>query len=254
MKEFAQNYLVPLVPLVFALVALSQIVLAVLAKLTTRPRVEVYPTGPVEIGFGRFGPTVTLLGTLRTLKADAFITNIQIIVRCRDLVRRFEWRAFKPFTFGFRPEEDVRLEPAAPFLLRTVEPFKYHIVFVDDAFVAGLLPQVRPVIDLWWDFKARHAGEEAPPYEEFYGRPEVQAVAALLEEKFYWLAGDYELELRLHHSKPGKYAKATYRFALTPQDVAALRDNVRAIFFDLWGKHPVVYHTVPVNYLIKEEK
>lgn len=61
---FTQKNILPLMPLVFVLVMLSQVVLGLLSALFRRSKVKVYPSGQIEIGLSKFGSTIALFGTL----------------------------------------------------------------------------------------------------------------------------------------------------------------------------------------------
>ena len=253
--EFLKQ-LVPLVPLVFALVALSNLVLAVISRIGKKPALSVYQAGAVEIGFGKFGPVIALLGTLRTQRAEAFITKIELLVlRPQDgFSRLLEWGALRPFfTLGFGSDRDIQVEMATPFSLKKDDVFKYNLVFVDEAFLTETSSLVARLRDKWRDFNEENqavredAAGNRQQLEEFFTQDTVQDAARTLGELFYWEAGDYELELRIHESSLTTPRTFSFGFAMSQRDSEALRENVNSLIRQLCVKN-VEFHTVRVQY------
>lgn len=243
MQDFFDS-LLRLTPVVLPLVILSTWLLRLggtLMKLIIRPKLSLYPAGEIEIGFNRFGPSATLFGTMQAQRGDFFITKIEAVFRqpATNFVRTLEWRALKPYVFGLGAEDEVKYELVAAFALKASEPFKYNIVFIDDSFINQELERVRQVTNAWQNFQAEadqaligHARLEA-----FYAQPEIQAIAQAWEERMYWQAGAYELDLKLYSNK--RHFPFTYRFTLGASEVEILRSNVKVMIFYLCGERGV---------------
>ncbi|MBD3307341.1 hypothetical protein GF339_12965 [candidate division KSB3 bacterium] len=229
--SYATQYLVPLVPLVFALTALSQLVLGLLSRMGKKPKIEVYPAGNIEIGFSQHGPTVALFGTLRAQNTDAFIAKMEIALKQpeHNLCRVLEWRAFKPYTFGLLPDDDVELELTSAFLLGTKAPFKYNVVFVDDPFLTEYAPQVLQVKTLWTQYVQDSSAQDVPLqtlFGAFVKTEEAQAILGKLTNASYWNAGTYTLDMRIQSSQPTKVHTTSFQFTLSPEQADILRGNI----------------------------
>jgi hypothetical protein len=109
-------------------------------------RVEVHPTGNIEVGYGNFGPSIALQGTLQGIDRDLFIRTISLRVtrEADDARHEFEWAVFRSSRFvNTRPREIAWTLPSS-FLLLTSQPFRYNIVFNDAAFRQQY---VQPLLD-----------------------------------------------------------------------------------------------------------
>lgn len=230
-----------LMPVVFPLVFLSQLLLGALGaliKLINRPRIDLYPAGEIAIGFDQLGPSTTLFGTMQAQRGDFFITKIEAVFRqpATNFVRTLEWRAFRPYLFGLRADEDIKYELVAAFALKASAPFKYNIVFIDDVFINQELEQVRIVLDAWQEFQSKTSPELSgtAQVEAFYNQPTIQAIAQLWQERMYWRAGAYQLEIVIHSNQ--RKLTFPYAFTLTENDTALLRNNTKAMIRHICGE------------------
>ena len=71
-------------PWIISGLALIQVWIVALWKKFRKPVVEIHQSGAIEIGYGSFGPSIGILGTLRTLHKDVFVRNIQVSGQIRD--------------------------------------------------------------------------------------------------------------------------------------------------------------------------
>jgi hypothetical protein len=216
---FAQKNLLPLLPLVFVLVMLSQALLRLLSALFIRPKIKVYPSGQIEIGLSQFGPTIALFGTLQAQMGDSFITKIELIVKdtTGQIFRTLEWRAFKPYTFSLVPNEELKLELVSAFLLSTKAPFKYNIVFVDDELLKSYVGEVLKIQQLWKD-------DEKKDVEAFLQTDAIQTIQIKFQDDLYWQAGHYNLNMVIHTSN--KTYTTQFEFNLTEAQVEVLKSNI----------------------------
>ncbi|OUD12164.1 hypothetical protein [Thioflexithrix psekupsensis] len=230
MEEFviyAQKNLLPLVPLVFVLVALSQLLISILGRLLKRTRITVYPTSSVDLTFNQHGATVTLSGSFYGRGEDVLVTHIDAIVTHQDQYppspRTFEWRAFKPYLTELiyhNSSIEPPLEPVAPFILSTKATFKYQLLFVDDAFLMRYSEEAQHIRYLW---------QKQQPIEidNFLMQPELRALQQRFLRDVGWQAGTYQLCLRLYANH--KQYEQCFYFALTPSQIHILQSNFEQI-------------------------
>jgi CRISPR/Cas system CMR subunit Cmr4 (Cas7 group RAMP superfamily) len=244
MEEFvayAQKNLLPLMPLVFALVMVSQGILGLLSLLFNRAKVKIYSAGLIEIGLSQFGSTIALFGTLQALSKDSFITQIKLVVSdsAQQFTRTFEWRALKPYTFSLLPMEEIKLELVSAFLLSTKAPVKHNVVFVDDELLKQYAEEIIKINQLW------HVNEQQD-MQTFWQTEPVQTLLARLRKDFYWQAGRYNLKVEIY--TPNKVHNQQFQFELTEQQVAVLKGNVVKIVEFICG-HPSKFDYVNCSYL-----
>ena len=237
--DIVTQYVIPLFPLVMLTVLMTQFLQALYTKLFKRPKVTGYPVGDIEVGFGKFGPTIGLIGTLRSVNHDAFVSNVSLdlINSASGLTRSMTWRAFRPYSFGFVPDDSSTWEVASAFSLPVQIPFKYNIMFVDDAFLAAASPQVQDV-RAHWEKAASGVSDPArleECFERFIRQPEISAVMDRLREPFYWSSGKYEAVLNVHTSSPDKIHTKNFAFELKDVDVEGFKGNIARILRAVCG-------------------
>lgn len=235
----------PLIPLIFAVSIVSQLlvqIFTVLFKLIYRPAIHFYPAGMIEVGFGTLGPNLTLFGTMQAVRNDFFVTEVEVSVQRMDsdTTHTLEWRALKPYVFGLEEEPDMKFELVSAFSLKKEQPFKYNIVFVDDAFVTEEIHVAKQVREAYQTFISPDTPADAPAAsdqplaERFYQQPENQKIAQDWQQKIYWRAGEYQLELRTHTNRQTQ--SFTSNFHLSELDAERLQGNVRNLILYLCGE------------------
>lgn len=235
-------------PWVLSSVALLQVWLIALWRKLRKGRVEIHESGAIELGYGNFGPSVALMGTLQARYRDVFVKKPAVrITRLRDgATHNFEWRAFRPRTVSLGGEANQELELPSSFLIQPANPFRYNIFFVDDEFIASHKDSINPLQKRWYDFKREKIAEleadfgdgvkavaEDPRtvealFAEFSKESDVLDAFSVLDRAFYWDRGDYTLELLVECSEPKKTFSKEWRFTITEQDVRNLRLNAVA--------------------------
>src|SRR5690349_6655447 len=90
-------------------------------KYVRRGRMRVYKTGFIEVGYGQFGPTIALRGTLRAADRDLFVTNISLIVtKIRDnSIHEFEWLSFRLSRAMLGQPQPTDIEFPSSFIVTT---------------------------------------------------------------------------------------------------------------------------------------
>ncbi len=218
----AQKNLAPLMPLVFVLVMLSQVLLRLISALFRRSKIKVYPSGQIEVGLSQFGSTIALFGTLQSQGGDNFVTEIELLVKdtTGQIIRTFQWRAFKPYSFSLVPNDALELELASAFMLSTKAPFKYNIVFVDDDLLRSYAGEALKIQQLWKD-------DEKKDVEAFLQTDAVQTMVAKVQADCYWKEGRYNLSMMIH--TPNKTHTNQFQFGLTEQQADILKSNITKI-------------------------
>jgi hypothetical protein len=138
-----------------------------------------------------------------------------------------EWRAFKPYLFGMMPPAEVKFELASAFQVNTQTPFKYGIVFMDDAFLSQHTPQVLAIQAAWHQYQQQQAAQ--PGIEAFWQTPELRTRLTALQHANYWTAGQYTLEMQVQTAHPTMLHKNALTFVLSPEQSQILSDNVTQV-------------------------
>lgn len=220
---YAQKNLLPLVPLVFVLVALSQLLISVFGRLLKRTRITIYPTSHVDLAFNQHGATLTVSGSFHARGGDVLITRIEAIATHQEEYpphpRVFEWRAFKPYLTDLiyhNANTEPPLEPVSPFILTTQATFKYQLLFVDDVFLNRYIEEAQHIRYLWQK-------EQPIEIDQFLMQPELRALEQRFLRDVGWQAGTYQLCLRLHGNHK-RYEQCFY-FTLTASQLHTLQTN-----------------------------
>jgi len=198
------------------------------SRLTTLPR--------LEVGFGYFGATIALVGTLRTLNHDQFIEEMRArVIRKTDHSRHeFKWAVFRP-AVSLLPPKIEELQVAMGFLLSASTPKAVSIQLHDTAtrsradqnlaqlrnefakylmnnkiLIRDVVPSER--VALYKKFSEAHHAAVTKIWTDF-------------DRSFYWEPGQYELNVEISTSHPTKIYSFSYTFVLTPPDSELLRAN-----------------------------
>jgi hypothetical protein len=159
------------------------------------------------------------------------------------------WRFFRPFGVDITGKQDSTVDPVGGFALSPTTPFKYHIFFASDAFVAEFQAAANKIRDDWRTFFAadviaHYAGKthaqidsSTPEFEASLSRylntPGPTAFWSQLNHSFFWHAGQYSAELRVEAEKHRQPTTKTWTFSLTAEDSDNLRLNAVAILRSL---------------------
>ncbi len=237
-------------PWIISGIALAQVWVIALVKRLRKGKVELYPTGNLEIGFSGFGPTIGVIGTWRALHRDTFVKSIALrVVRSRDgSSHTFNWRAFRDTAFSFDPSFVPKFEFASSFLLTANTPTRYSIFFVDDAFTADVSPKVATLSATWTQFREEQF--EALPEEvrnvepsilneilfsRFINSGKTVDAYTTLDRAFYWTSGQYDLHVCIESDDNGNFVQKS-SFTLSEDDVFLLRQNAVSILRAICGQ------------------
>jgi len=235
-------------PWIISALALAQVWIIALFKRLRKALVDIHESGTIEIGYSSYGPTVGIVGTIRTLHKDAFVKNIELkVIRKKDnATHRFHWYAFRSTTL-FTAEDTPTLEIASSFLLTQKDPLKYNIFFTDESFVADIRPKVANVAKAWITFKenklqelkekyqgqydslSKHPMLESQIYDEFAKSGGTTNSFTILDRACYWEEGTYGLDIIVNTTNPRESFIKSFSFDLSEEDTHQLKLNVVAI-------------------------
>ncbi len=236
MKEIISKY----GTFIIAVIALIQPWIAYLWKIFFRQaKIEIFPTGPIEVGFSQFGPTIGLQGTLSCLNRDIFVSSIALkVIREKDnSTHNFEWGAFRSQKLTHKGEE-AEIELPYGFMLTTSQPKRYNIVFFDNDVRYQMQDELQKVQVKWQDFSKDTlltCPETLPKkyYDEFSKtEAHVEAFSAI-SRLCYWEEGSYLLILKIFTSNPSRVFKRKWRFRLKKEEVENIRLNTVKILGDI---------------------
>lgn len=242
-------------PWIISAIALAQVWIIALLKRVKKPSVEIYESGNIEVGYSGFGPTLGLLGTMRSLHKDVFVQRISAtLTKLKDQsVHSFNWRAFRPNTISLGTAEPFRFEVASSFLLTSNNPFKYNIFFVDESFTAEISPKVIDVSQKWIEYRTKRLNElkkQYPDnfnmlldnpmlnqtiYDELSESGDLTHAYTIIDRACYWEPGEYTLLLQIATAKPNRTFNKEFSFSLSEDDVKLLHFNTITILRSMCG-------------------
>lgn len=226
-------------------------------------RLEAYPVGSIELGFGGSGVIVALEGTLRAIKKDAFVRRASVTVKRHDNVKiNLPWVGLRSrrIVASFQPPDPTILSPVASHI-PTAIPQYYYIVFAHPESrdrVSNVLRSLRV------ECLERMQAEGVIP------RPDetTQASVRVFEQRFlenlnksgrwaecvelinqdcFWLPGAYELCLAVDCAEPKQTFSWSWRFRVSDKDSERLRQNATIMLFQNFGQ-TFALNTVEVEY------
>jgi hypothetical protein len=228
---------ITVVPLVFSAIALIPTLYAFVRRYLAR--VELIERGWVVLGFSGVGTTVSFALTLKSWRADLFVTDVRLTLTDTSsaLKRDMEMLLFRSTALvsgtthaGIKVAEEMRAEIARPFLL-----FQNEAKFVDIFFggedrfkLEKHAERLREIVG-----EIRAVLGPAPKAESVLSHVmnDVRAMAARkqIADEFLWSPTRYFAELVVSTSRPRKRFRARYSFELSPTDCAALKKNSEVV-------------------------
>lgn len=243
--------------LIIAAIALIQPwVLALWKRYVQRGYIEALPAGNLEIGFSTFGPTVGLLGALRSHNRDAFVNEMCVkVTRTADKASRtLKWRAVRSneMTIGGLAQVQITFASGTP--VRADAPFKYNILFSQDAFLADQRTLAQQLMQHWHSFvQATIQGLAADVRNQVLADTQNPLVTEMffaqfnltddcardlreaLAREFYWSPGEYEIELTVDVGQPMRSHIRRWKFTLDTNEVDNLEKNKDLCIRELCG-------------------
>jgi len=202
-------------------------------------KIEIYPTGSVEIGYTEFGPTVTIQGTLRAVNKDIFARNVQLRIRKikNNEEHKFDWVAFLPRQISVGALKPSYTELPSGFIVQTVQPHQYMIMFADietqsemrtylEHCKQEVSKNVQKMFSPLSPTKEFFQGvEEDYPEQYRKSKPYMDAFNKLTR-LCYWEQASYELAITVNTNKPNVSFHYSCAFSLDKKDFDSLNLNV----------------------------
>lgn len=224
-------------------------------------KVDLYPTGRLEVGFSSFGPTIGLAGSLRAVPNSQFVQRMLVqVVRARDRATyTFEWAVFRPLSVGPTDLKDMQL--ATGFVIGAGEARPINVQFHDQntrTRIDGPLSELR---GHWLSFLKQQPVPmgEIPPVDlpklynafgESPAKPVVSEIYQDIARSFYWEPGDYELTLNVLTANPYKEFERTMGFVLSDEDSRQLRLNLIGTMLNACGVPTAHFNFANVEILL----
>jgi len=239
-------------PWIISGIALLQVWVIALVKWSIRPRVTIYETGNLEVGYASFGPSIAIAGTLHVNKSSIFIKQISCTVTCKsdNATRNLKWKAFR--SIEIFPEKPT-LEIAGGFLLSSTAPYRFNIFFSDPAFISEISPKLKDTPSRWFTFKQTKFAAMSEEhnvdqntlsqyefaleyvYTEFCNSNGILEEYSALNNAFYWKPGKYSLEVEVKSEKNKTACSFKRQFEISEEQSQQLRLNCIQQCRDLLG-------------------
>lgn len=213
---------------------------------------DYYPSGSLEIGFGIFGPTVCIRGSLASPVFDRFITRVDFnLRRPADKPKLpFDWMLFRSTSIhatGGNIKEEDQLQLCSPFVLKGGGVERKDILFA--------CPTLRPIaskclqlLDIKWKNHLSEHGLDKTPAEirKLGGQflrddKDVNETTTMFFATCIWEPGTYEGDLTFSSGYPNRRFEYKFSFDLNPGDVATIQVNREKILSAVLFPEPVVY-------------
>lgn len=220
---------------VVAVVALAQVwVIALWQKFFRRGKLEIHESRLIEIGYSNFGPTIRLLGTLRALHREAFVTRMVIdVVRKLDSARMsFDWRARCSTSFTSGQPEQTTMQVACSFLIPANSSQSYDLLFASEDFEARHITRFQAWIKDWHQRASNLPPDGADTkqsldeaFDAFFRERQTTEFYMQLERDFIWSGGEYTLQLKVECAD-GMESSKSWQVTLPDEDARQLRLNI----------------------------
>jgi hypothetical protein len=214
-----------------------------------KPKLNNDLAGTLTAGFSRYGPNVTLSGTLTSDNPVVFIEKISA-----DLVRRrtrekheFTWFALLPHGQISSDISGADFQMPAKFMVTSEKPFHYHIIFVDQNTYGEIKPLLKIIRDEW-ELQLKKLSIRGTAYDpkkvfgEFLQMALICQISEKLQQLSYWEEGEYFVTIRVAALDPPQVFSDRRSFILTQMGVNSLRQNSLVIIKDLCCQSSISYY------------
>jgi hypothetical protein len=204
--------------------------------------IEIYETGAIEIGYGGFGGTVGLHGTLRAKWCDFFVSSsFAKVERLADHSQHhFDWGLFRAVKGTIKGTGDETVELPAGFILHESEPHRFNIQFHDNALQQEVQSVLTKLDTAWREGRGQAIADvrgtkqilaaievyNKTSFDEFGSQPICNEIHTALRNLCYWSAGEYKLTLTFSTATPTRTFSREWFFTLTDQDIIMLLVNI----------------------------
>ena len=232
-------------------VALAQVwVIALWKKYLRKSTVEIHPAGTIEIGFGNFGPSISLLGTLRVRSRDVFVDEMRVqVTRMKDKAEKtLYWKAFRSNTISLTMNISESVEIARSFSVTTDIPREYNVFLASTDFASNYLAKIPHLRNAWRTFVTNTVQQNDPNllsaalqdpnisgqfFEKFMSQNLAAELYELLNNDFFWHASEYRIDLTISCTNPTPDVATSWMLTLNEQDEKDLRLNIVSLIREL---------------------
>ncbi|MDA1000589.1 MAG: hypothetical protein O2807_08775, partial [bacterium] len=230
--------------LIVAVVALAQPwIISVFNKYFRQGRIDIYETGSIEIGYSTYGPTIGLIGTLRSFNQDLFVENMNITIKriSDNAQHEFTWALFRQLRLSYSGQKEGGLEATHGFMISTSQPKPFNILFYELTLLDNLRPHAERISAEWSNHVLQTIQGGAQPGDSnffitqfltFSALPVYTEIRTEIDRQCYWEEGDYSLVLRARTAKPTMDFTREWTFHLTETESRNLRANSARIIID----------------------
>lgn len=209
--------------------------------------IVIFKTGKLEIGFGTFGPSLAINGTLGAEYKDFFVSEIYLnVTRCTDQsTHKFYWTALRPNQLTLGPSTPITVEIPSAFIVKPDFPYRFHIFFSDRESQNEIQPSLMKVktewnefiigkqediLDLMRDYTVSREQLIEHLYDKEFSKQSGVFKEAwdILSRKNYWEPGDYNVDLIVDSHKPRAEFSDSFMFTVSDRAFENLRLNAVA--------------------------
>lgn len=232
-----------------AILALLQPWIITLYEKYLKPqRIQIFEAGKVEIGYSNLGPTIGLNGTMKAENNSVFVQTVELeLVRENDKsTHNFEASFFRSNKIRISPNIDMEIELASGFMVTTIQPHRFNILFVDNKAQRELEKTVEEFWQEWILYLQKRKGEDMSQahmlpfdnnkyYEEYFKMSIHVNTYTKVERIRYWEPGKYKMTLKVKTDNPDREFKSTLNFSITESDAKLLSFNSLEILKTICG-------------------
>jgi hypothetical protein len=235
--------------LILAIYAIVQVwAIAFWKKFIWKGKLTIFETGWIDLGFGGFGPTITLTGTFRAQRKDMFVRKVDIHLT-RELdgaTFMLEWVAFKAPQIKIGDPTATTFEVPSGINVLVSQPMRYSIAFCDKKTQSQLNRQLILVSQEWRQFllhrqesiqkalKHSTEGEIVERYfQDFVNTAVPQSALRLLAASNWLHSGKYRIRMEVKTASPDKTFSEEWPCFLDDQLRIGLEGNPLATLREL---------------------
>jgi hypothetical protein len=207
-------------------------------------RIQSYVSGFLEIGFGQYGPTLAIDGTLRGINRDIFVKSSRVILTSTEdnSQHEFEWAAFRPHRIPITPSTNTErfIETASGFMITPDTPKRICIFFSDsqtrekvysklnsayNTFRELRFNEKYSVLNQTWLDQTEMNKLRMELAEEYRNHVDHINAYTEIDRTFYWKSGKYIIELQIKSARPDKTFCQKWEIEITEDQSKQLRLN-----------------------------
>lgn len=224
------------------------------SRLKGNGAIDIYEAGSISIGFGPFGPTVTLNGTLRALHRDQFVRSVEVIVtRMRDKATyNFQWFSVQNSLSLVGSQQDQQLNLPTSFMLTTEQPQRFTIAFTlpeSMGEVSRLVSTYTEAWNRWWVNDIGSGKSLELLFSEFVNSVDYDAANRAIDRANFWDPGEYSLDFKITTARPTSQFTRNWTFQISDVDSKALRVNTWRVLRGASGQTISPYAFAYAQYL-----